>query len=155
MAARIGPPLTDSFRHHTRLEVRFRDIDAFGHVNNASFVTYLEQARVRFLIDVLHVDVVQSLPVILAALQVDFRSPILFGDVVGIGTQVDWIGNSSLSMSHQMTARPEGADAERVVAEAGTVLVAYDYDTERPIRVPDAWRSAFASHEGRDLERPS
>jgi acyl-CoA thioester hydrolase len=147
--------LTDSFRHHTRLEVRFRDIDAFGHVNNASFVTYLEQARVRFLIDVLHVDVVQTLPVILAALNVDFRSPIHFGDRVGIGTRVDWIGNSSLSMSHEMTAHPEAEGGERVVAEAGTVLVAYDYETERPIRVPDAWRSAFATHEGRDLDRPA
>ncbi|HET9497526.1 MAG TPA: thioesterase family protein [Candidatus Limnocylindria bacterium] len=147
--------MTDSFRHHTRLEVRFRDIDAFGHVNNASFVTYLEQARVRFLIDVLRVDVVQSLPVILAALQVDFRSPILFGDEVGIGTRVDWIGNTSLSMSHRMTARGDGGDSERVVAEAGTVLVAYDYETERPIRVPDAWRTAFAAHEGRSLERPA
>ena len=147
--------MTDSFRHHTRLEVRFRDIDAFGHVNNASFVTYLEQARVRFLIDVLRVDVVQSLPVILAALQVDFRSPILFGDEVGIGTRVDWIGNTSLSMSHRMTARGDGEDSERVVAEAGTVLVAYDYETERPIRVPDAWRTAFAAHEGRSLERPA
>ena len=147
--------MTDSFRHHTRLEVRFRDIDAFGHVNNASFVTYLEQARVRFLIDVLRVDVVQSLPVILAALKVDFRSPIHFGDEVGIGTRVDWIGNSSLSMSHLMTARGEDEDSERVVAEAGTVLVAYDYETEQPIRVPDDWRTAFATHEGRSLERPS
>jgi acyl-CoA thioester hydrolase len=146
--------VTDSYRHHTRLEVRFRDIDAFGHVNNASFVTYLEQARVRFLIDTLRVDVVQSLPVILAALHVDFRSPILFGQQVGIGTRVDWIGTTSLSMSHRMTASDE-ADGERVVAEASTVLVAYDYETERPMRVPDAWRTAFASHEGRSLEKAS
>jgi acyl-CoA thioester hydrolase len=146
--------VTDSFRHHTRLEVRFRDIDAFGHVNNASFVTYLEQARVRFLIDTLQVDVVQSLPLILAALQVDFRSPILFGEEVGIGTRVDWIGNTSLSMSHRMTARDE-AGGERVVADASTVLVAYDYQSERPIRVPDAWRKAFAAHEGRSLEKPA
>jgi acyl-CoA thioester hydrolase len=146
--------VTDSFRHHTRLEVRFRDIDAFGHVNNASFVTYLEQARVRFLIDVLQVDVVHTLPVILAAIQVDFRSPIQFGESVGIGTRVDWIGTTSLSMSHQMTADADGTD-ERVVADASTVLVAYDYEGERPIRVPDAWREAFASHEGRSLEKPA
>jgi acyl-CoA thioester hydrolase len=146
--------VTDSFRHHTRLEVRFRDIDAFGHVNNASFVTYLEQARVRFLIDVLKVNVVHTLPVILAALKVDFRSPILFGQEVGIGTRVDWIGTTSLSMSHRMTASHE-ADGERVVAEASTVLVAYDYATERPMRVPDDWRAAFAEHEGRSLEKPA
>jgi acyl-CoA thioester hydrolase len=146
--------VTDSFRHRTRLEVRFRDIDAFGHVNNASFVTYLEQARVRFLIDTLQVDVVQSLPVILAALTVDFRAPILFGQQVGIGTRVDWIGNTSLSMSHEMTAS-DPADGDRLVAEASTILVAYDYESEQPIRVPDAWRDAFATHEGRSLEKPA
>ncbi len=88
--------MTDSFRHHTRVEVRFRDIDAFGHVNNSAFVTYIEQARVRFLIDVLDVDVIQSLPIILAALHVDFRAPILFGQEIEIGTRVDWIGKQQL-----------------------------------------------------------
>ena len=145
--------MTDSFRHRTRLEVRFRDIDAFGHVNNAAFVTFLEQARVRYLIDVLRVETVQRLPLILAALQVDFRAPILFGHNVEIETRVDWIGNTSFSMSHRMTAGTEAAAAERLVAEATTVLVAYDYATERPIRVPEPWREAFAAFEGRSLER--
>ena len=135
--------------------MRFRDIDAFGHVNNAAFVTYLEQARIRYLIDVLEVEMVQRLPLILASLKVDFRAPILFGHTVEIGTRVDWIGNTSFSMSHRMTAGPGAAATERLVAEAETVLVAYDYGTERPIRVPDEWRLAFARHEGRDLERPS
>jgi acyl-CoA thioester hydrolase len=145
--------VTDSFRHHTRLEVRFRDIDAFGHVNNAAFVTYLEQARIRYLIDNLDIETPQHLPLILAAIQVDFRAPILFGQEVVIGTRVDWIGNTSLSMSHRMTAGTESDGANRLVAEAATVLVAYDYATERPIRVPDPWRSAFAEYEGRSLER--
>jgi acyl-CoA thioester hydrolase len=145
--------VTDPFRHHTRVEVRFRDIDAFGHVNNSAFVTYIEQARVRFLIDILDVDVVQSLPVILAALQVDFRAPILFGQEIEIGTRVDWIGNTSFSVSHNLTARTD--TVERLVAEASTVLVAYDSAAEQPIRVPEDWRTAFATHEGRDLGRPA
>jgi acyl-CoA thioesterase FadM len=41
------------------------------------------------------------------------------------------------------------------VAEASTILVAYDYESEQPIRVPDAWRDAFATHEGRSLEKPA
>ncbi len=147
--------MTDSFRHHTRVEVRFRDIDAFGHVNNSAFVTYIEQARVRFLIDTLDVDVIQSLPIILAALHVDFRAPILFGQEIEIGTRVDWIGNTSFSVLHEMHARAEDEASARVVAEASTVLVAYDYATEQPIPVPDAWRTAFAAHEGRSLERPA
>jgi len=145
--------VTDSFRHRTRLEVRFRDIDAFGHVNNAAFVTYLEQARIRYLIDNLHEETPQRLPLILASVQVDFRAPILFGQEVEIGTRVDWIGNTSFSMSHRMTAGIGPEAGERLAAEAGTVLVAYDYATERPIRVPDPWRVAFAAYEGGSLER--
>lgn len=141
--------MTDPFRHRTRLEVRFRDIDAFGHVNNAAFVTYLEQARIRYLIDNLQVETVQHLPLILAAIQVDFRAPILFGQDVEIGTRVDWIGNTSFSMSHRMTA---GGD-DRLAAEANTVLVTYDYAAERPIPVLDAWRQTFTAYEGRSLER--
>ena len=146
--------MTDHFRHHTRVEVRFRDIDAFGHVNNSAFVTYIEQARVRFLIDILAVDVIQSLPIILASLKVDFRAPILFGQEIEIGTRVDWIGTTSFSVSHDMHARSDDATA-KLVAEASTVLVAYDYGTEQPIPVPDAWRTAFTAHEGRSLERPA
>ena len=147
--------MTDAFRHRTRLEVRFRDIDAFGHVNNSTFVTYLEQARIRYLIDVLQVDMVQRLPLILAALQVDFQAPILFGQDVEIGTQVDWIGNTSFHVSHRMTAGPAGHPTDHLVAEAQTVLVAYDYSTERPIRVPQEWRRAFAGYEDRSLDRAS
>jgi acyl-CoA thioester hydrolase len=147
--------VTDAFRHRTRLEVRFRDIDAFGHVNNSTFVTYLEQARIRYLIDVLQVEVVQRLPLILAALHVDFRSPILFGQEVEIGTRVDWIGNTSFSMTHRMTATTEPDGEDRLVADAATVLVAYDYGTEHPIPVPEAWRATFAAYEGRSLERPA
>ena len=142
--------MIDEFRHRTRLEVRFRDIDAFRHVNNAAFFTYIEEARIRYLCDLLEIEAVERLPMILAAVQIDFKSPILYGQEVEIGTRVDWVGNTSFSMSHHLTASP-GA---RVVAEAATVLVAYDYATEAPMPVPDAWRNAFAGWEGRDLARP-
>jgi acyl-CoA thioester hydrolase len=139
----------DRFRHRTRLDVRFRDIDAFRHVNNASFFTYMEEARIRYLVEVLEANAVERMPLILAAVKIDFRAPILFGQEVEIGTGVDWIGRSSFSMSHRMIASPD----DRLVAEADTVLVAYDYVAEGPMPVPDAWRAAFTAWEGRDLTR--
>ena len=141
--------MTDAFRHRTRLEVRFRDIDAFEHVNNASFFTYIEEARIKYILEVLKIAEVERLPLILAAVQIDFRKPILFGQVVEIGTRVDWIGRTSFSMSHRLTATPD----DRLVAEAATVLVAYDYAAAGAMPVPDAWRSAFGAWEGRDLDR--
>ena len=68
--------MTDDFRHRTPLQVRFRDIDAFGHVNNAVFFSYVEMARIKYLLDVLEVEAdFSTLPLILARVELDFRSP--------------------------------------------------------------------------------
>jgi acyl-CoA thioester hydrolase len=141
--------VTDEYRHRTPVQVRFRDVDAFRHVNNAVFFSYIEQARVRYLLDVLAIEAdFATLPLILARVEIDFRSPVLFGDEVTIGSRVDRIGETSFSMSHRVTI---GHD-DRLAADADSVLVVYDYSVERPMRVPDAWRERFVAHEGRGLE---
>lgn len=141
--------MTDELRHRTPIQVRFRDTDAFGHVNNAVFFSYIELARVRYLIDVLEpAEPFERMPLILARVELDFRSPIMFGEEVEVETQVDRIGRSSIAMSHRMTA---GTD-RRLVGEAQSVLVTYDYGAARPMPVPDEWRATLAAHEGRELE---
>lgn len=143
------PPVTDEYRHRTTLQVRFRDIDAFGHVNNAVFFSYVELARIRYLLDVLRSDdPFDRLPLILARVELDFRSPIAFGEDVVVDTRVDRVGHTSFAMSHRMTA---GAD-ERLVGDVQTVLVTYDYASSRPIPVPADWRRRFDDHEGRTLD---
>ena len=138
------PPVTDEYRHRTSLQVRFRDIDAFGHVNNAVYFSFVELARIRYLLDVLQPDVpFDRLPLILARVELDFRSPIAFGEDVTVETRVDRIGHTSFGMSHRMTA---GAEA-RLVGDVKTVLVTYDYTAARPIPVPDDWRRGIGSHE--------
>lgn len=137
------------FRHRTTLQVRFRDTDAFGHVNNAVFSSYAELARIRYLLDALQPDRgFDRMPLILAHLQIDFRSPILFEEEVVVETRVDRIGRSSFAMSHRMHAGAEG----RLVGEVATVLVAYDYVAARPMPVPDEWRRRLAAYEGRSLD---
>ncbi len=147
--------MTDEFRHRTRLDVRFRDVDAFGHVNNAVFLSFVEQARIRYLIEVLGRPItltdVAELPLILARLEIDYRTPIFYGEPVEVATRVDWIGGSSFGMSHQVVA---GED-RHCAAELVTVLVSYDYATGRPIAVPADWRRALESAEGRALQRES
>jgi acyl-CoA thioester hydrolase len=139
--------VTDELRHRTPIQVRFRDTDAFGHVNNAVFFTYIELARVRYLIDVLEPnEPFERMPLILARVELDFRSPIMFGEEVEVETQVDRIGRSSIAMSHRMTAE------RRLVGEAQSVLVTYDYEIAKPMPVPDDWRRRIAAHEGRELE---
>ena len=144
--------MTDAFRHRTTLQVRFADTDAFGHVNNAVFATYAELARIRYLLDVLRAGAsFDELPLILARLAIDFRSPILFDQEVVVASRVEHIGRSSFAMRHEMTAGPDG----RVVAEVDSVLVAYDYASARPMPVPDPWRTRIGEHEGRSFARDS
>ncbi len=148
--------MTDAFRHRTTLQVRFRDTDAFGHVNNAVFFSYVELARIRYLLDVVRPEQpFDELPLILARVELDFRSPILFGDEVVVETRIVRVGRTSFEMAHRMTAGPDG----RLVGDVRSVLVTYDYEAARPIPVPDEWRRRFGEHEGTSFEsdapRPS
>jgi acyl-CoA thioester hydrolase len=142
--------VTDEFRHRTRVEVRFRDLDAFGHVNNAVTTSYVEHGRIRYLRDVLGFSPVGEMPMILAMIQVDYVTPIYFGESVDVASRVDWIGTTSLAMSHRLTT----AEDEHEVASATSVLVAYDYAESKPMPVPQEWRDTLGAYEGRDLARP-
>ena len=142
--------MIDEFRHRTRLDVRLGDLDPFGHVNNAVIATYVEQGRVLYLRDVLGTgaDPV-SMPFILAMLQIDYLSQVMFNDTVEVGSRVDWIGRTSIGMSH-LLINQEARELARSVA----VLVAFDYDVEKPMPVSDDWREIMVAHEGRPLDRP-
>jgi acyl-CoA thioester hydrolase len=140
--------VNDEFRHRTSLDVRFRDIDAFGHVNNAVFSTYAEQARVQYLLDVIGpIEPFERMPLILARVEIDFRSPIMLGERVTVVSQVDRIGGSSIGMRHRILA----GDDDRLAADVGSVLVAYDYAAAAPISVPAEWRERIATHESRSF----
>lgn len=142
--------MTDEFRHRTAIDVRFRDIDALGHVNNAVFFSYVEHARVRYFAEVLQLDVSQRFPLILARVAMDYAAPILLTEPVEVESRVDWIGRSSFAMSHRILAGAERREAART----DSVIVAYDYGMARPMPVPQEWRAAMTAHEGRPLVRP-
>jgi acyl-CoA thioester hydrolase len=132
------------------MEVRLGDLDPFGHVNNAVIATYVEQGRVLYLRDVLGTgaDPV-SMPFILAMLKIDYLSQVMFDDPVEVLSRVDWIGRSSVHMSHLLTGY-EG----RELARSEAVLVAFDYTVEKPMPVPDQWRAMMADYEGHPMDRP-
>ena len=115
--------------------VRFRDVDALGHVNNAAYLTYLEQARIAFLAS-LGAD---QTGMILARAEIDFRAQVGFGERVEVEMRPLRVGTKSFELGY--TLRVRGA----AVAEAKTVLVAFDYATGRTVTVPESWRTALAA----------
>lgn len=123
----------------TTMPVRFRDIDAMGHVNNAVYVTYLEQARVVFFEEALGLSVRDAGSVI-ASLSIDYERPIELGDEVSIGIGVGDIGRSSVPMTYEIRSNGERA------ATAETVLVLIDAETGSSRRIPEPWREAIAEY---------
>ncbi len=118
-----------------RETVRFRDVDAMGHVNNAVFLTYLEEARIAFL----QPFGAEPAGMILARVEIDFRAPLQIGDEIEIGVRPARVGEKSFDLEYEVRA------GETVAAEAKTVIVSYDYETGRTVEVPQAWREALAA----------
>src|SRR5581483_10763802 len=114
-----------------RETVRFRDLDGMGHVNNAVFLTYLEQARLAWFGSD---DSFALNDVILARTEIDFRSPLQVGEVVEVGVRPARVGTKSFELEYELRV------GERTVAEAKSVLVGYDYERGESIPVPDRWR---------------
>jgi acyl-CoA thioester hydrolase len=123
-----------------RLDVRFRDCDPMGHVNNAVYLTYLEQARFAHWTAVWG-PALGSLQagrpgVILARAEIDFRQPARAGDVLDVVIGLEGIGRTSFTYLYEIRS-PSGA----LVASARTVLVTYDYGKGAPVPVPDQVRA--------------
>ena len=121
-----------SFVH--RETVRFRDLDPLGHVNNAVYLTYLEQARIAFL----KPGGAEIASMILARCEIDFRSQLGLGETVEIEVTPTRVGTKSFELAYEMRA------GGRLVAEAKTVLVAYDYERSETKPVPEAWRKLLS-----------
>jgi acyl-CoA thioester hydrolase len=138
------------FRVWTDIEVRFRDTDAMGHVNNAVFVTYLEVARQAYWKRVDPGIAYDHVPFVVASLRLDLRSPIEVHEVVRVALRTTAIGRSSFVMEYEARER----DSRRLIAEATSVQVTYDYAARRSMPVPEALRQRLEEIEGRPLPEP-
>ncbi len=126
---------------------RFRDTDAMGHINNAVYVTYLEVARQVYWARLdAHSDY-RRVPFILAHVTVDFRSEALVSEVLESGIRLAWIGGRSFSFEYRIREKSSG----RLVVEARTVQVCYDYAAKKTIPMPDELRRSLESFEGRAI----
>jgi acyl-CoA thioester hydrolase len=136
----------EGFRFVYPQEVAFGDLDVFGHVNNAVYLTYLENARIGYMREVLGIESLEDLLVIVAKVKIDFRSRASLAEVLEIGARVSRIGTKSFDLDHEV----RGPDS-RHVAVASTTLVTFDYRADTTMPVPDLWRDRIQSFEAKDF----
>ncbi|MEW6045029.1 MAG: thioesterase family protein [Bacillota bacterium] len=142
-------PSTEPIAFHFSIEedVRFRDLDALGHVNNAVYLTYFEQARIAYFqhLGWTWPQRAEEWFFILAEARCTYRSAARLGERLRISVAVSDVGRSSFRMRYRIAE----VSAGRLVAEGETVQVAYDYEQHRSVPLPDDVRRRLAEFEGR------
>jgi acyl-CoA thioester hydrolase len=144
------PPSLDGYPVLSEIAILWGDEDAFGHVNNVSYLRWAESARVDYLrkIDFFPPLPPEGIGPILASITCHYRRQLTYPDTVVVGTRVTAIGNSSFRMEHRIVSRASG----EVVADVDSTIVAVDYTMGKGVRVSEKVRRAIADLEGRDCE---
>lgn len=120
--------------------LRWRDLDAFNHVNNSNFLTYLEEARIRWFESWQGEWVNEAIAPLLAAVQLNYRQPIPYPADVAVELFADRIGNTSVTVGHRIVS----GDGATLYADGHVVMVWIDRAAGRPVPLPEVVRDALA-----------
>jgi len=135
--------LTD-YKCRVPIQVRFSDLDLYGHVNNATYLSYFETGRLHYWKDVLQWDWNIN-GIILARAEVNYIKPINRGDEVACYVRTTRIGNSSFDVMHVLVkVTPEG---EEICTTGKTVCISYDYSIHKPVKIPAEQRARMIAYD--------
>lgn len=129
------PECLKPYRTHSKIPVQWGDMDAFGHVNNVVYIRWFETAR----IDLLNTYVSSvtmaagGIGPILASIHCDYKKQLHFPDDVLVGSRCGRLGRSSIDVEHAIYS----VSQQQIVATGTSVLVVFDYEANRPVRIPD------------------
>jgi acyl-CoA thioester hydrolase len=135
------------YRFYYPVEVRYGDLDPQGHVNNAKHLTYFEQARIHYMIELGLFTRDQSfmqIGVIVADVHITYREPIYFGQNLRVGVHAAKLGSKSMTWEQNIVDAGTG----RELAKGEVIIVTYDYKDEKTIPVPQEWRQRITAFEG-------
>ena len=134
-----NPAATTPLLFSTALTVRWRDLDAFNHVNNSVFLTYLEEARLQWLKDVPGPWFDAHAMPVLAASTLNYRRPIEWPASLHVELRCIRLGSSSLTLAHRIL---DAGDAGCLYCDGEVTLVWMDPSNGRSVPLPQAIRSA-------------
>jgi acyl-CoA thioester hydrolase len=132
------------------LPVQWGEQDAFGHVNNTVPLRWFESARIAYIEQAGLAGMMEDddCGPIVASITCNYRRQIKYPDTLHVGARIGRIGRSSFAMEHAVYSTASGA----IAVDGETVVVVFNYASQRPVRVPDTIRAAMARLEGRALE---
>ena len=135
--------LTD-YKFRTTIQLRFSDLDLYGHVNNATYLTYFETARTHYWREVLQWDWNIN-GIILARSEVNYIKPINRDDVIACYVRTTRIGNSSFDVMHVLVKVTD--EGEEICTTGKTVCISYDYSVHKPVKIPAEQRTRMIAYD--------
>jgi len=135
---------TSDYKYKTPIHIRFSDIDAVGHVNNAIYLTYFENARFDYWRDVLNWNFSEN-GIIVARTEVNYLKPVLLHDKLICYVRVVRIGNSSFDVMQVLAKVTE--KGEEICTTGKTVCISYDYTANKSVKIPSHARNRMIEHD--------
>jgi len=124
----------------TPIQKRFSDVDIFRHVNNVAQQMYFDVGKTEYYREVLGGDVLfDNLRMVTAATATSYMSQIRHDDEIVVTTATERIGNKSMVL-FQRILRCEKDGSRTVCSESRSTMVAFDFEAQCGVRVPDSWR---------------
>ncbi|HVW96755.1 MAG TPA: thioesterase family protein [Mucilaginibacter sp.] len=133
------------YKFKTPIAIRFSDIDAVGHVNNAIYLTYFEVARFAYWRDIIDWNLRKD-GVIVGRSEVNYLKPITLDDLVFCYVRTTRIGNSSFDMMHVLV-RINAEGEEEICTTGKTVCISYDYSQSKSVPIPNRERTRMIEYD--------
>ncbi len=125
-------------------EIRFSDIDALGHVNNAIYLTYFEQTRIYYFGQLISETWDwNKFGLLVARNEVEYKVPILLNDKVSIHLGCKHIGNKSFTLDYRFDV--ERGSSSFVACIGASVMVSFDHQQNKTTSIPEIWREKFGA----------
>jgi acyl-CoA thioester hydrolase len=128
------------------IPVLWGDMDAFQHVNNTASIKWFESSRIKLLENPEFTALLKTEGVapILASVSCSYRRQLHYPDTVHVGSRVSQLGRSSMTLQHALVSEEQN----RIASDGESVIVCFDYRTQKPVRISDALRDAVARIQG-------
>lgn len=125
----------------TPVQKRFSDVDSFMHVNNIWQQSYFDMGKTDFYTKVLGITgVFDKLRIITASTHTDYYGQVRLTDDIVVVTDVSRLGNKSMTLHQRIMC------GERCLTESSSVMVAFDFETQQTVTMPDEWRMALEEY---------
>lgn len=137
------------FRFKTTVEIRFSDLDLLGHVNNAVYLTYFEQARLAYSRNLTSWNWKKT-GVVVAKSEVEYLKPVFLDDKIEVYIRTSRIGNTSFELEYVISLQKPNEKAI-ITTKGKTLQVVIDMKTNKPIPIPEAIKNQIITFERRKL----